>query len=313
MKPILSAAIMLCTATNFVVADDTYTLRYKFGEEQVLRSKVVHLVTVETKIKGTSQTAQSRSISIKNWKVEEVDQEGNATFVHQVENIDMWQKVTDRPELAFNSETDDIPPAIYANAAKAVGIPLSRITVDPQGKVLKREHLGGTQTSESRILAILPVHEIKVGASWFNNEEINVRSGSGQIKRVKVRQVSRLDGVAGGIATITTQSQVLTPIDDPSIKVELIQKLTRGQVKFDIEQGMIVDQQLDLNETVIGFQGEASVMNYVGRMTEKALPQEVRTASLPKNEPTPAKRPEPTPAKRLKPTPAEKPESSSDD
>lgn len=285
MKTLTAFAIVLTTA-SLVAAEEKYSLEYQFAEGDVLRAKVVHLVTVETKIKGSSQTAQSRSISTKNWKVESVDSDGLATFVHSVENIDMWQKVTDRPEQTYNSENDKTPPPIYSEAAKSVGVPLARITVDPQGRMVERDHLAGTPSSDSQILAILPEEPVAVGASWYSLDNISVRTGKGQQKSIKTRQVFRLESISNNIATIATEAQILTPIDDPTVKVELIQKLVKGKIKFDVEAGRIVSQQLDLDETVIGFQGEASVMNYLGRMTEELLTESVQQVA---EVPAPAK------------------------
>lgn len=288
MKTLTSLAIVL-TAAGLIAAEEKVSLQYKFAEGDVLRAKVVHLVTVETKIKGSTQTAQSRSISTKNWKVESVDEEGLATFVHSVENIDMWQKVTDRPEQTYNSDQDDTPPAIYSEAAKSVGVPLARITVDRLGRLVDRDHLAGAASSESQILAILPEEPVAVGASWYSLDQIAIRTGKGQQASIKTRQVFRLESVTDNVATIATEAQILTPIDDPAVKVELIQKLVKGKIKFDIEAGRIVSQKLDLDETVIGFQGEASVMNYLGRMTEELLTEPVKKVA---GIPTPAKKPE---------------------
>lgn len=273
MRTLATLALVLATSAITMADDAKVKLEYKFAVGDVIRSKVVHLSTVETKIKGTTQTAQSRSISTKNWKIQEVDAQGDATFLHSVENIDMWQKVTDRPEQRYNSDKDDVPPAIYSEAAKSVGIPLAKITVDTMGRLVDREQLGGTPSSESQILPILPAEAVAVGAAWYSPDDISVRAGNGAMKHIKTRQVFRLQSVSGGIATISTETQILTPIDDPMLKVELIQKLTRGTIKFDIKAGRVASQQLDLDETIIGFQGETSVMNYLGRMTEELIPE----------------------------------------
>jgi len=280
-----TSVVLLLFVTGWASAE-SYLLKYKFNEGDVIRTKVVHLVTVETKIKGTSQTAQSRSSSVKNWTIESINDNGDATFVHSVENIDMWQKVTDRPEQTYNSDSDTIPPAVYNQAAKSVGIPLTKLTINNRGKILEREILGGTPTIEVKILTVMHDEPVKIGDVWHTTEHITVRTSDGNHKKIKIRQMSQLLSVAGGIATISTQAQVLTPIDDPAIKVELIQKLSKGKVRFDLDKGMIVERQFDLNERVMGFQGDDSMMNYVGRMTETVLTEEVKTAnksdSLPK-------------------------------
>jgi hypothetical protein len=302
-KLTLGLLLALFTCGHSLVADETspadkapaktdeagkYTLQYKFAEGDVIRTKVVHLVTVETRMQGHSQTAQSRSISVKNWQVESVDEEGLATFVHSVENINMWQKVTDRPEQSYDSTQDGTPPQIFAEAAKAVGVPLTRFTVRPSGQMVKRQHLAGGPASGGQIMLTLPEKPIAIGEQWSEADELTVQDEKGRLKRIKTRQLYRLDRVANGVAEITVDSQVLTPINDPSIRVELIQKLTKGQVRFDIDAGRILSQQLDLDETVIGFKGEASLMKYLGRMSEKLVAddsataeEEVKTATKP--------------------------------
>src|SRR5205085_7604047 len=62
-----------------------YRLAYHFNAGEVLRTKVVHLATVETKIKGTAQTTKSRTISTRAWRIREVDASGNITFDNVVE------------------------------------------------------------------------------------------------------------------------------------------------------------------------------------------------------------------------------------
>lgn len=282
MKSLATIAILLGTASAAWAAGDPVKLEYKFAVGDVIRAKITHLSTVDTKIKGVKQTAQMRSISTRRWEVEEIDQDGLITFGHSVENINMWQKVTDRAEISYNSESGEAPPAVYTEAAKSVGVPLAKITVDPQGRLVHRKHLAGTPSNETQILPILPPEPVEPGARWYSNDDLVVQTGSGAQKRIKIRQVFTLEGVRSGVATISTVAQVLTPVTDPMLKVELIQKLTQGKIQFDIEQGCVISQQIDLDETVIGFRGEESVMNYLGRMTEERINDApAKVASLP--------------------------------
>jgi hypothetical protein len=117
----------------------TYTLRYKFQPGEVMRWKVVHQALVRTTVSGTTQTAETRSESIKVWQVNQVDAEtGRATFVHSVDSVDMRQSVSGRQDVRFNSLTDAVVPAEFEEVAKAVGVPLSVIVLDNQGHVINR-------------------------------------------------------------------------------------------------------------------------------------------------------------------------------
>ena len=77
--------------------------------------------------------------------------------------------------------------------------------------------------------------------------------------------------MADDVATISVESQILTPINDPAIEAQLIQRLSAGTIRFDIAAGRVLSQQLDLDRNVIGFSGTASSMHYVTRFTEQLL------------------------------------------
>ncbi|MGY8771040.1 MAG: hypothetical protein ACKVH8_21725 [Pirellulales bacterium] len=264
-----------------------YELAYKFATDEVIRNKVTHLSTVETKIKGSTSNAQSRTISTKHWKVEKVSESGDITFIHSVEHINMWQKVTDRPEQRYDSSQKQEPAPIFAEAAKAVGVPLARITMDRYGKLKAREQLGPGGASETKqVTILLPNHPVVIGTKWYSSNNVSASKPDGSRQLVKTRQLYRLLDVAHGIATITVTPQILTPINDPAVKVDLLQHMSKATVKFDIAKGKILSQQLDQDETIIGFRGEASSMKFLARMTEELLKAETKVATKPKTEAT---------------------------
>jgi hypothetical protein len=298
----LAALLAVCSGFSLASADDDaqkaraaeferakqrtagqdYLLRYKFTAGETIRWNVVHLATVDTKIQGTTQVAKTRSESTKVWIVTSVDPEGRATFVHRVADINMWQKVTGRQEIRYDSTKDETPPAAYEQAASMVGIPLMTITIDPTGEVLERVDkkkqfgFGGGQ-----ITVTFPDKPLKIGENWTHDYDIPVRLEEGQMQRIKSRQVFRLEEVQDGVATIRLDTEVLTPLDNPKVKVQLVQRLSHGEVKFDIERGRVVQQQTDLDETVLAFNGADSAMSYLARFTEELLPDEPQTAAVP--------------------------------
>jgi hypothetical protein len=90
--------------------------------------------------------------------------------------------------------------------------------------------------------------------------------------------------VETGIATIAVKTEILTPINDPKIQSQLVQRMQHGEIKFDIDAGRIRSKQMDLDETVIGFSGQNSVMKYLARLTEE--PGEAPKATARKAGPT---------------------------
>jgi hypothetical protein len=256
-------------------AAPVYLLRYKFNPGEVLRWKVTHRASINTTVSGTTQTAETTSTSVKVWKALPADDKGNLRFEHSVEKVEMRQKLTGREEVVYNSETDQAPPLGFEDAAKSVGIPLAIVTIDPQGNVVERQQRRAMPgDNHGQITVPLPAEAIPIGHTWSFPYDIQVPLRNGTVKQVKSRQHFQLLDVADGIATIGVETQILSPIDEPEIEAQLIQREIRGQVKFDVEAGRIIGQQMDLDKSVVGFSGESSSLHYVMRFREELLPVE---------------------------------------
>lgn len=263
------------------VAADTqkYDLIYKFAPGEQVRTEIVHKAAVQTTIDGSTQKAETQSKSVKVWRVDEVKDDGTVKFLHTVESIDMWQRTQGRKEVRYNSLTDTEVPAGYEEVASAVGKPLTIVTMNKRGKILKREEKRAQPIGTSTQMTIpLPEGPIAIGETWNCPVDIDVTLSEGGTKKIHTRQKFTLEKVVDGLATIAVDSQVLTPIHDPSIEAQLIQRMSAGTVKFDLAAGRVTSQQLDLDRHVIGFSGAASSMHYVTRFTEELLPATEQTA-----------------------------------
>jgi hypothetical protein len=137
---ILALVLLLASvASAEEAATEAWLLRYRFTAGEQVRWKVVHLATTETSIQGNTQSAKSRSASNKVWKVSKVDAGGDTTFVYSVESVDMWQQLPDRPEVRYNSDSDQEVPDKYAHVPPTVGVPLATVTISPKGDVIERD------------------------------------------------------------------------------------------------------------------------------------------------------------------------------
>ena len=58
----------------------------------------------------------------------------------------------------------------------------------------------------------------------------------------------------------------------------MVEREAAGRVRFDIDAGRILGQQMDIDKHVVGFRGEASSIHYVNRFCERLLPEQARTA-----------------------------------
>ncbi len=261
---------------------ERHELRYRFAPDETVRWNVEHRARVTTTVLGNTQTAETLSKSIKVWRVVEVTPDGQTTFEHRVDSVDMRQNVTGREEVRYNSLADAAPPPGFEQAAQSVGVALATITIDARGKVLvRRGSAAALADGERQITVPLPEEAIAVGESWSFPYEIDIRLPSKEVKKISTRQRFTLDEVAGGVATIAVVTQILTPVSDPAIEAQLVQRTSQGKVRFDIAAGRVIDQQMDVDKQVVNFNGEGSSMHYVARFQELLLANEVDRAAKP--------------------------------
>ncbi len=266
-------------ATSPAAEETKYLLRYQFSEGEKVRWEVTHLATTETQIQGNTQSSKSRSVSTKVWQIDSISDEGNITFTHSVENVDMWQKLSDRPEVRYNSAEDEEVPSEYEQVAKTIGVPLTSVTISAEGRLIERDSRGGqTNFGLGDIVMLLPPKPVQAGSKWHEPAEIQLREPSQRMKRIKIRKLYTLKKVQTGVASIEVKTEVLTPIRDASLKAQLVQQIADGTVKFDVDAGRVISRQMDWDETVIGFNGNDSLMEYQARFKEKLLPATPRTA-----------------------------------
>jgi hypothetical protein len=256
-----------------------YLLAYKFAAGDEFRTKVVHLVTVETKINGTENSDSSRCVSNRLWRIKQVDGSGNIVFENIVESVDMWTKSTGRAEVRYNSQTDKMPPAEYLLVAGSMGKVLSVVTMDPHGRIISRDDKQKQFNPGIGDLTIpFPAQAVKAGTTWSIPDEVHVKLDDGTIKKISTRQRYKLDNVENGVATITVATQVLTPVNDPKVQSQLVQRLQVGTIKFDVDAGRLIHKQMDLDQAVFGFSGPDSHMQYLARFTEEPLAAEATAA-----------------------------------
>lgn len=262
-----------------------YELRYQFRPGEVVRTKVLQQVRLDTTIAGSTQVAETTSGSVKIWKIADVDDKGQTKFEYSVDRVDMRQRVTGRQEVVYNSETDENPPPGFEMVAKSVGVPLSEITIDGAGRIVKRIEKRPNAPSDSQgnqMVVPLPEEPVAIGESWNVPVDVPITLEGGAVKIIKTRQHYTLEKVSHGVATISVATQILTPVNNPKIQSQLVQRLTKGTIRFDIDAGRVLSQLIELDERVLGFSGNESSLHYLGRFTEEYVPAEEKTAARPK-------------------------------
>ena len=263
-----------------------YVLRYQFTPGQIIYWNVAHKAKIRTTAGGTTQTVETASDSVKVWRIVNVNAKGEITFVHSVASVHMRHKSSGREEtiMKFPLPKGKQPPPGYQSVASSVGVPLTRFVMDAQGNILRRVELRKktqqpTSGYEGPMTIPLPKDPVAVGAKWKNSHIVSAPRKDGTYKRVRLQQRFTLQSVRHDIAKIHVESVILTPIRDPNIKIHLVQSKTAGTVTFDLQRGLVLKQDLALDEEIIGAPiGDASSMHFEMQFVEKYLANPPKSA-----------------------------------
>lgn len=310
LKVLLSAVVAVCVTIAPVSAEDggpsnlpkgapappspdgpKYDLRYKLAMGEVLRYEVTHSASIQSTIEQSTQAAQTKTDSIKGWKVTDVLPNGEIEFMNVVERLAMVNQLPDHDPVEYDSARDQTPPPGFEDAAKAVGVPLSVIRITPQGKVIRRDPKLRQLNfdDDAPIVVRLPDQPVPVGGTWDEPFDIKVELQGGSTKQVQTRRHFKLADVAGDIAKIEVTYQILTPLQPPQ-EAQLVERMMNGVVEFNMATGRVVRQQMEIDKRILGFAGAASSMQYVMKMEEKLLnPPKKLAAEPPAPAPAPAR------------------------
>jgi hypothetical protein len=263
------SAILACVLAGTVAAEPV-TLRYRFHAGDRLPMRVEHRALTETTMNGTTQSVETMTDSTKTWTVVEVDADGTATLEHSVDDVTMTSRTSDRGEVRWASSGDDEPPPGYEAVRPNLGVPLVRMRVAADGRVVDRRELRPCPPAATGDLVVVPLPEaaVEIGAEWTVPQEVVIEVPAGPRKAVRTRLRYRLEAVKDGIATIAVDTTVLTPIDDPRLEARLLERIWDGEIRFDIAAGRVVSRRTAIDRRVVGFGGPQSSVRYKASLAE---------------------------------------------
>ena len=248
-------------------------LEYRFREGESIDMDVSHRALTETTVGATAQATETATDSRKTWKVLAVDGDGHATLEHSVDDVTMTSRTSDRGQVRWSSAGDDPAPPGYEQVKASLGVPLSRLVIDRSGRILQRRELRPCPPSSTGDLVVVPLPEEPVaeGAEWIVPQEVVVDLPGGARKAVRTRLRYRLESLRDGIATISVDTTVLTPVDDPRLESRLLERIWNGTIEFDVERGRVVRRETGIDRRVVGFEGPESSVRYKSSLEERLV------------------------------------------
>lgn len=284
---------IVCCAIDFARGEEaTYLLKYKFQPEQFLYFEVENTMKIVTQFNGASETVTNTSQAWKQLRVVSVDETGNALLEPMIERVKLSTQTDGQDAITYDSLEDATPPLQFRDIKGTVGTVIARVNVSAHGElnqvipVLQNNQALNDAAKKNdpqlNFLTVLPKTAVRIGESWKDRFTTDVTVEKSLKKDVIVQRTFTLVSVAGSIASIKLKTSVVTPINDPQMQVQLIQRTPTGVIEFDMAKGQIASMKTQIDETVFNAFGPKSSMSAVTKSVEKLLPSRpefIKTAS----------------------------------
>ncbi len=244
-----------------------HTLVFKFHPDQILRYEVSNVTEITTHVKENTETVRNSSTTRRHYRVAKVDEKtGDANLELSIDWVRMVA-VFENPDrkktepIEFQSDDPEKHPKQFQEVLDTVGKPRATIRFSPSGKPLEvvaglpvKPPGAGNQpsprpaappandaTPESYLLQ-LPEQPVTVGATWKDRYDVVVKDTENNRSRITIQRICTLAEVKDGRALIEFRTVILTPINNPAIAGQLIQREIAGKAVFDVARGLIVSQ-----------------------------------------------------------------------
>ena len=270
-----------------------YRLAYRFTPDQVVEYDVTHSMTITSRKGELEETAQNESRTRRHYRVVGIEGNGIAVLESYIDRVYMTAKFGGNDPIVYDSTSSEKPPHQFSGVSDKIGKPLAQVRVRNNGSLekiipLQRDTEGNrdvpeTDDASQNFLVVFPDRPLQVGETWKEPFTVKVNVTEKLRRDVDLSRTCRLDSVEGNLATISVKTSVLSPVQDSSIRAQLIQRAPEGTIVFDVERGLIVSRDMTIDGTEVGAFGPGSSMQAVSRLTERLVDgSKVREASATK-------------------------------
>jgi Family of unknown function (DUF6263) len=281
-----TAATTQNSATN-PEAVKKFLFAYKFQANQIIRYSVMNSSSVNS-VKGDfSETNTNESNTKMHYRVVSVDSGNHAILEPVLDHVKMSAIFADADPITYDSQNNKEIPVQFTGVDKSIGKPLSRFKFNQQGKLLQILDLRNSgkgdphltnETNNSvellgnqNFLIVFPDHPVAVGDKWNEKYESDLKVSESLNQRVKYLRKYQLDSVENNQAVFSLKTVLITRIEDPKLRLQLIQKTPTGKLVFNMQQGIITSRELNTDQTEFGIFGEDSKIKISSKRTENLI------------------------------------------
>lgn len=249
----------------------TYTLQFQFAKGESSHYAVRQQNELEVEYNEVAEKTRSQANSVRHFKVLDVDSEGVATLELCIDRCYMTATQNGTTVTYDSTKPEAEVPSQFYQVAAMLGRPSVQIKMSPNGKVVGITSLLGqavdSLTADDQkldVLFTLPEKPVAIGDQWSETSKAEVAAAAaivgGAKESVTILRKYTLTGVKEGVATIGLQTIILTPNIDAEKQTQLVQKLWKGEIRFDIAKGRMLARRQEISEEVAGFSNKTGLL-----------------------------------------------------
>lgn len=265
----------------------TIALQYRFLPGQALHYVTSDVSIVDVEQGGEATTVKYSTQTWKHYQIRSVDADGTAVLEIVIDRV-LMRAEGDGKVIEFDSRQPGPAPAEFSHLLDAIGRAAVAMTVTPSGRMESAElRLGAAtrplplQDRDSQLLAALPAEPVAVGAVWKERFDVPVKVEGKLSRNIRLQRNYKLTALDGNRATIDLETVILTPVNDPELESQLIQRTPSGVLILDLEQGVLTSKRTTLHNQVVGFSGDGSKLKVFRTYEERLNTDAALTARLP--------------------------------
>ncbi|HEY2250299.1 MAG TPA: hypothetical protein VGH74_04530 [Planctomycetaceae bacterium] len=295
----LPAAAVAPASPETAASPEKYKLIFKFRQNQIVHQEISHEFQLTTSKNQDSETVHNSSKSKRHYRVAAVDDKTGIAdlemiidWVHMLASFDKNDGSTTDP-IEFQSDDPSKQPKKFDHILASIG-KRAWLCFSPTGAPVKgppaqtqagKTAAGAPSPSKAATSNVtdgtleaylfpLPEHAVGIGETWKEPFDVRVKDDEQNLVKIRLQRTYKLAQVKNGRAVIECRTFILTPIQNPAVAAQFIERESSGKIEFDIEQGMIISREWSVDKTIINAVGANSSMRAKSRYREKLLGSE---------------------------------------
>jgi hypothetical protein len=236
-----------------------YRLAYKFrANEDVHMPFAVDSRMVVQKGPSTLTTTNQSTVE-RHFHVASVDADGSAIVDLFIDSVKLSYSFNGGKPTTYDTNAKDPPPSGFESVKDSIGH-RGKVRFSARGTILT---VPGTSPDTSAdpsesFLDLLPEKSVHIGDEWSDDIKVKVSLSRNLSQKITLRRYYTLESVHENVATIRLRTVEITPVDDPQIRAQLVQRTPEGKMTFDLVRGAITARELNCSRTETGIMGQGS-------------------------------------------------------